>query len=936
MPSPHRAAEGGKDAFMKKILISAITLFSLLLMLMACGGESDTKCTHADKNDDKKCDECSAAFEDGCDREHKDANDDGKCDAGGEDFEDGCDREHKDANDDGKCDAGGEDFEDGPEPAPPGTIYSDKYLPTVIYGSGKSTNVLAAAESVRDYMESSLSLSPPLFGTDTPLSEHEIILGDSERGITATAKALLAEKLAAEKAQLSDEDAKADLSGYLIYSDGSSVAIVWTDFQLAEAAADYFIKNYLTESSLVLEAGYEKTEFLSLTDYLEEREERIFEEKWAALAAAIPEEYREEIVAEFKRLYALYDDEVVLWLASLYDTETGGFYFSESARFNEGFLPDIETTYYCLTLVGYTGMAEMFGERWEDAIPEELTAKTAKWLISLQDEDGYFYHPQWPKDYIEKNGYQLRISRDRGSALTLITRAGFAPLYELPAAGTQSLTSPLGTDAESAVQKAAGSELLSEYASTENYRQYLLKQETMLKNMSDSERSNFFYTFGSYAQSNVRIMSDEIKALFVEFCDKHQNPENGVWSEKLYYSSTNAIHKIVSVYNSVGAEVKHVDKMVDSTLEILMWDPKVNAASNTCEIYNVWSCFPYIYKNIRNCSEGTEAERNALCDAIKARVYAGAAEALAGTYSQVVNYSWGGGTFSTYVTGTPSLAYGCEVAMPGSKQGDVQGFLFAANDIPVHAFAALELEDYAIPLFTEADRVTYVNALLAAEPVEKGALRIEEKIVYDFEEGELGSVPEGLNVAVNSGGTLANEGAYIKTVLDGDRKVLGIKSAQRNVTGGRNYSLTLNANPTDKFPTASRFEFSIKISTDTPALAKLLYFTQKPNEDANTIIQPYMGTDAEGNVIFYDSKGKNPTVIGKTGEYLSLVLDYDWVGGSYSLYSRDTLLGSFTANHGFTKHQMVTTLILYTDSNTEASIYLDNFSYTVYEKEAEK
>ena len=48
---------------MKKFLILLLTVSLSALMLFACGGGDDTPaCEHKDKNDDKKCDVCEAAF----------------------------------------------------------------------------------------------------------------------------------------------------------------------------------------------------------------------------------------------------------------------------------------------------------------------------------------------------------------------------------------------------------------------------------------------------------------------------------------------------------------------------------------------------------------------------------------------------------------------------------------------------------------------------------------------------------------------------------------------------------------------------------------------------------------------------------------------------------------------------------------------------------
>ncbi len=72
-------------------------------------------CGHRDIDDNNLCDNCNAAFDDGCDK-HIDANDNGKCDVCAKDFTDKCDI-HRDADDDGICDSEGcgEAFDDGAE-----------------------------------------------------------------------------------------------------------------------------------------------------------------------------------------------------------------------------------------------------------------------------------------------------------------------------------------------------------------------------------------------------------------------------------------------------------------------------------------------------------------------------------------------------------------------------------------------------------------------------------------------------------------------------------------------------------------------------------------------------------------------------------------------------------------------------------------------------
>ena len=51
-----------------------------------------------------------------------------------------------------------------------------------------------------------------------------------------------------------------------------------------------------------------------------------------------------DILEALTDFYSLYTGESVRWIASLWDKESGGFYFSPSARDTDGYLPDIEST----------------------------------------------------------------------------------------------------------------------------------------------------------------------------------------------------------------------------------------------------------------------------------------------------------------------------------------------------------------------------------------------------------------------------------------------------------------------------------------------------------------------------------------------------------------------------------------------------------------
>ena len=130
-------------------------------------------------------------------------------------------------------------------------------------------------------------------------------------------------------------------------------------------------------------------------------------------------EINDRILTELKRADELCGKSVLDWLASLYDPKSGGFYYSVSARDNDGFLPDLESTYQAIYLLQLGGMYKT-GPVPEEIMPREIQDGFVKFAETLQDDsDGYFYHPQWGK----KIGFSRR-GRDLMWAKGLIGKFG--------------------------------------------------------------------------------------------------------------------------------------------------------------------------------------------------------------------------------------------------------------------------------------------------------------------------------------------------------------------------------------------------------------------------------------------------------------------------------------------------------------------------------
>jgi hypothetical protein len=135
----------------------------------------------------------------------------------------------------------------------------------------------------------------------------------------------------------------------------------------------------------------------------------------------------EAAVSELKKLYDVYDEKIYIWLAGLWDKEIGAFYYSESARDTNLYRPDIESTVQVLRFLNNTGMIRAGRGPAIMQMPAELRNSIVGFAKSLQDRDGFFYHPQWGKDVSPS-----RRGRDFSWAKSILSETGESPIYPLP------------------------------------------------------------------------------------------------------------------------------------------------------------------------------------------------------------------------------------------------------------------------------------------------------------------------------------------------------------------------------------------------------------------------------------------------------------------------------------------------------------------------
>ena len=197
-------------------------------------------------------------------------------------------------------------------------------------------------------------------------------------------------------------------------------------------------------TAMLVEASYRKTpeveraEQIAAQDKLDEEEKA---RQWEALEDAFvtkkgyTEENAKDLTDALKTLYTLYGDEMVTWVASLYakgfnDIESGrwagGFYASTAGRDAAGYGPDLQCTVQLLRFLQQSGVISSV----KTDIPEWMAQQMIYFAKSLQDPNGYYYHPQWGKAFTDTK--ISRRGRDLGWGNSLLAFWGESPVYDTP------------------------------------------------------------------------------------------------------------------------------------------------------------------------------------------------------------------------------------------------------------------------------------------------------------------------------------------------------------------------------------------------------------------------------------------------------------------------------------------------------------------------
>ena len=664
---------------------------------------------------------------------------------------------------------------------------------SAIYGVGVETDVVVkSGETVNvfnviDAITAKTGKTPDLINDGVAKSAHEIVIGNTSRDVTAKATALM--ERAIEDTPQNTED-YGFLVYFSVYSDGDSVALVWSDDAFSEDAVEFFLNNYVIGSYLELKKGYSEVHMFSR---LEEMRKNEAAEREAAYAN-ITEQYGEGVADALRDQYALYDERFYLWLADLYDPGKydedgnplgGGFYYSNSARDNVGYLFDIESTSQALGFLVSSGMMRGYDNDYMKAIPEKMQKEMVAFALSLQSSvDGYFYHPQWGTNITAG-----RLSRDMGNAVSVLSKFGYKPYYNTPggaqgsqgnppgAAPASALTEKLSeTSVVSAVSKvvpAASSIWPDRLRTLENWKAYIDAFEADMDTKS--------YSIGhNVAEQAAQIKNREAEAIkngeptgYVEyvqkFFDRHQNPENGLWEDEISYNSVNGLMKIMAIYNWLELPLNYAESAYASAVEIIKLEGKdVNGkeASNSVDVYNAWCSLVRINTNI-NTFGSPETVKT-----LRENLLRDAEEMIRITTKKTAKFIKDDGSYGYTWNFSPAKSQGAPAAVPNTVEGDVNGGTIALTAITGNMTSALGIS--GLYIYYPSDFEVFIKRASEHGAVEKEEIEVFP-LKFDFEDEKSGeTAPDGVEVSLTDGALDVSEVEGKK----GSTKALRIKTVK--------------------------------------------------------------------------------------------------------------------------------------------------------------
>ena len=388
----------------------------------------------------------------------------------------------------------------------------------------------------------------------------------------------------------------------------------------------------------------------------------------------------EETINAFRDFCSLYDEGLYIWLAGLWQPEIGGFYYSEGGRDIETMLPDLESTRQAIVFIKESGLDMDFGRGISEAVSPKMQEKIIGFVKSCQDkESGYFYHPQWKKRISTS-----RRGRDLGWAVYLMKEFG----------GKLDYPTPLE---KSSVGKASAA-LPDHLKSTEAFKKYLNERDFLHNS----------YPVGNLLQAQctqIIAAGEEYVDILINHINERQNPDTGLWGEKINYDSVNGLMKFVLIYSACKRPVPNALAALGSCVKAAMSREEITFV---CQFFN-----PIV--TIANLIDIVEDRNGAEVGAeLRKKMMELAPDMIRVTKEKVMLCRKSDGSFSYNPNHSCFVSQGAPITDQEMNEGDVNASCISSTGMTGHFARIFGIPE--MPIFCHEDAKIF-HALLSAATV---------------------------------------------------------------------------------------------------------------------------------------------------------------------------------------------------------------------------
>ena len=420
--------------------------------------------------------------------------------------------------------------------------------------------------------------------------------------------------------------------------------------------------------------------------------------KWSEISSITTSE---ELNA-LKSLNEFYNGSAIIdWMAGLWCPTPGGFYYANSARDHEGFLPDIESTVQLLRWTVANGALASYGD-YANALPGEVKNKLLSFALSLQDEEsGYFYHPQWGAGI-----GNARRGRDLGWSVDLIKRLGGNPKYP--------------TATERLVARAEGKEQssnLPEYlTSREKYLAWLHEiNANMRENSGNAHGMNAVCSqivAAGFLEDTLEFLDNMQKTIYEEQVAAGETP-TGLWQKPTDYKAVWGLLKLASFYgrgrtlSGKKYVMRYPREAVRTCVNVILL-PAADGNYFMNDIYNQWSGLGTLIGDVKYNSPEMVDE---LYSIVRERL----PEMIGNSIEKLKPFKQADNTFSYRKGSSSPTTQGVEVSL-GYPEGDVNATCLASS---MYRCVFTDVGLPVVPLCTAEDGERFIATVSRAKPIVK-------------------------------------------------------------------------------------------------------------------------------------------------------------------------------------------------------------------------